>query len=75
MRLFVRWNAEGNEYDTVELVDCRGDVIQRETFCHNRDRLYGYCYGVVMTLQRAGVSIEMPQCLSEHLALDTSRQD
>ncbi|MBI4414924.1 MAG: hypothetical protein HY566_01655 [Candidatus Kerfeldbacteria bacterium] len=75
MRLFVRWNAEREGYDTVELVDEYGDVIQRETFCHNRDRLYGYCCGVVTTLQRTGVPIEMPQCLSGHRAPDTTRQD
>lgn len=83
-QLFVRWNKETGSgdavqtltthdgYDTVQLM--QGDrIISAETFCNNRDRLYGYCLGIVETMQRAGHSIEMPYCLQR--GYNTTRED
>lgn len=85
-QLFVRWNKETaavpdepmhlqahEGYDTVQLMQ-DGKVIHSETFCNNRDRLYGYCLGTVEAMRRAGHSIEMPICLQELLPY-TSRED
>lgn len=75
-KLFVRWNREGEGYDVVELIR-DGRVVQTSTtFCNNRDRVYGYCQGVVDALTTVGIQIEMPRCLTgRHLCADTSRED
>lgn len=74
-QLFVRWNKnkdgqpdEGT--DTVELI--QNEVkTQSHSFHHNRDRVYGYCLGIVETLTRIGVDIRLPLCLQGHLCANT----
>ncbi len=71
-QLFIRWKKEGE--DVVELVQ-DGVVVQKSGGGGNRERIYGYCRGVVDTLSRIGVKIEMPACLQQHLGPNTNRED
>jgi hypothetical protein len=76
MRLFVRWNQNGDDLHTVELVEPRGGAVVQRSLPTNGERVYGYCCGVVDTLKRLGGEIEMPKCLSgRHLCPDMSRED
>ncbi len=74
-QIFVRWNHQGEGIHVVEV--CRdGVVTQSAIFANNEDRLYGYCQGVVQTMQAVGNAIEMPRCLTgRHLCADHSRED
>ncbi|GEM_PF-2638733 len=88
-QLFVRWNKEGEGYDVVELVrkDTGEIVFSSGVFHNNRDRVYGYCQGVVdatntgRKLHSNPEDLQMPRCLTQrggvarHLCADTSRQD
>lgn len=74
-QLFVRWDTtSGYGYHRVELT-FENKVLQAY-LTSNTDRIYGYCEGVVETLKRMGVSINMPQCLkNRHLTPDMTQQD
>jgi len=75
LKIYVRWNANGEGYDRVELI-LDQEVIQSYNTHNNRDRLYGYCKGVVATMRRMGFDIQMPQCLvNRHLTADTNCED
>lgn len=92
-QIFVRWDTETTEksnsglarhdgYDTVELVDLlTGVAIMSKTFCNNRDRVYGFCLGLVDAFKVLGRELVMPKCLEgrgrqkRHLTPETCRQD
>ena len=63
-QLFVRWDKSDDNNGThiVELV--QDSVVVQTHPCGNVDRVFGYCQGIVQTLKRIGVSIEMPKCLT-----------
>ncbi|MFA6447527.1 MAG: hypothetical protein WCW31_04740 [Patescibacteria group bacterium] len=74
-KLYVRWKTMSrSEFHRVDLT-LDENIVQ--TFpTNNTDRVYGYCEGVVSTLKRMGIPIDMPKCLSgRHLTPDMSRQD
>ncbi len=77
-KIYVRWNAEGEGTHRVELT-LDGKPIQ-SYITSNEDRLYGYCAGTVSTLNRLGISIDMPNCLGgregkRHLCANHGRED
>lgn len=74
-RLFVRWNLAGEGQHKVDL-ELDGQTIQTSGVIGDSERAYGYCRGVVDTLKRLGISIEMPHCLTgRHLTPNMSRED
>lgn len=75
-KIFVRWNCEGEGYHKVDLT-LDGQVVQTSgVICNNEERVYGYCHGVVDTLKRLGIKIEMPRCMTgRHLCADMTRGD
>ena len=75
LKLFIRWNAKGEGYHSVDL-KLNGEVMETKVFCNNEDRVYGYCTGIVAALNLLHHQIEMPRCLSvRHACANHNRQD
>ncbi len=91
LQLFVRWGADGEGYDSVDLVNSgNGHTMQTSgVICNNKDRIYGYCMGVVAVfktlvfLKSVGVDLnsfvterKMSWCFhGRHHTANTIRQD